>query len=283
MNAPQLISHWKQQGQLLEVAGANTYIWRKGEGEAVVCVHGVPASGFLYRKVLPELAQRGFQGVTLDLPGLGLADRPIDFDYSWSGLSAWYVDALNAAGIQDFHLVVHDVGGPIGFDIIRRIPERIKSLTVLNTVINVSTFHRPWSMEPFAWPVVGKLWLQSARTPLFYMLLKMQGMHHISLAEANAYGQLLLGKDNGAAFLKIMRGFERTSQFELGIKDALAARKFPAQLIWSRQDPALKFEKYVPDLLKSLNLELYETVNGKHFLQEDAYVEIAQFIAKLAQ
>jgi haloalkane dehalogenase len=283
MNATELISQWKEQGQTLEVSGANTYIWRMGTGEAVVCIHGVPASGFLYRKVLPELAQLGYQGITLDLPGLGLADRPSDFDYSWSGLSAWFVDALNAAGIQKFHLVVHDVGGPIGFDIIRRIPDRIKSLTVLNTVVNVSTFHRPWSMEPFAWPMIGKLWLQSARTPLFYMLLKMQGMNRISLAEANAYGKLLLGQDHGAAFLKMMRGFERTVEFELGIKSALAARKFPAQVIWSKQDPALRLNKYVPDLLEILQLDHYETVRGKHFLQEDSFKDIAQLIAKIAQ
>jgi pimeloyl-ACP methyl ester carboxylesterase len=82
-----------------------------GQGEAVICVHGVPASGFLYRKLLPELASRGLEGVTLDLPGLGLAGRPADFDYSWSGLATWYLKAIDAAGIRNFHLVVHDIGG----------------------------------------------------------------------------------------------------------------------------------------------------------------------------
>src|ERR1700730_2358947 len=42
----------------------------------------------------------------------------------------------NAAGIENFHLVVHDIGGPIGFDVIRRVPDRIKSLTVLNTLVD---------------------------------------------------------------------------------------------------------------------------------------------------
>jgi haloalkane dehalogenase len=56
-----------------------------GQGETVICVHGVPTSRFLYRKLLPELASRGLEGVTLDLPGLGLAGRPADFNYTWSG------------------------------------------------------------------------------------------------------------------------------------------------------------------------------------------------------
>ena len=50
----------------------------------MVCVHGVPSSCFLYRKVLGELAARGLRGVAFDLPGLGLAERPEDFDCSWS-------------------------------------------------------------------------------------------------------------------------------------------------------------------------------------------------------
>lgn len=54
----------------------------EGDGPPVVCLHGVPASSFLYRKVVPELAARGLRGLAFDLPGLGLAERPQDFDYS---------------------------------------------------------------------------------------------------------------------------------------------------------------------------------------------------------
>jgi haloalkane dehalogenase len=240
MNATRLIEEWRRQGCALEVEGANTVLWRMGRGETVVCVHGVPTSGFLYRKLLPELASRGLEGVTLDLPGLGLADRPADFDYSWSGFATWYLKAIGAAGIENFHLVVHDIGGPIGFDVIRRVPDRIKSLTVLNTLVDVSQFRRPWVMEPFAWPVVGRLWLQSARTPMFYVLNRTFGSRNINKAESAAYGQLLLGPDGGRAFLRIMRSFERTAAFEHGIKAALKARKFPAQIIWDKDDPALK-------------------------------------------
>ena len=281
MNATGLIEEWRRQGRILEVEGANTVLWRKGQGESVICVHGVPTSGFLYRKLLPELASRGLEGVTLDLPGLGLADRPADFDYSWSGFATWYLKAIDAAGIRDFHFVVHDIGGPIGFEIIRRVPSRIKSLTVLNTLVDVSQFRRPWVMEPFAWPVIGRFWLQSARTPMFYVLNRTFGSRNINKAESAAYGQLLLGPDGGRAFLQIMRSFERTAAFEHGIKAALKARKFPAQIIWGKDDPALRMKKYAPHLLKALDLESYEVVYGKHFLQEDSSPAIASSIARL--
>ena len=122
MSVEQIVNDWMNRGEPLQVPNANTRIWRAGGGEPVVCLHGVPASGFLYRKVLPALAAKGLQGITFDFPGLGLSDSPTDFDYSWSGLAKWTVDALDAANIDKFNLVVHDIGGPVGFDVIRRIP-----------------------------------------------------------------------------------------------------------------------------------------------------------------
>jgi hypothetical protein len=50
-------------------------------------------------------------------------------------------------------------------------------------------------MDPFSWPVIGRLWLQSARTPMFYVLIKTYGTRNINRAEADAYGKLLLGPD----------------------------------------------------------------------------------------
>ncbi len=41
--------------------------------------------------MLAGLASRGLRGVAFDLPGLGLADRPADFDYAWTGLGRFCV------------------------------------------------------------------------------------------------------------------------------------------------------------------------------------------------
>ena len=42
----------------------------QGSGSAVLCIHGMIGTSFLYRKVLAELAARGLRGVAFDLPGL---------------------------------------------------------------------------------------------------------------------------------------------------------------------------------------------------------------------
>lgn len=279
----QIVADWKARGTDLPVPGLSSRIWREGNGDAVVCIHGVPASGFLYRKVLPVLAEHGLQGVTFDLPGMGFAERVEDFDYSWSGISAWIVKALDTAGIDRFHFVVHDIGGPIGFDVVRRIPDRIKSLTVLNTMMKVASFHRPWFMEPFDYRGLGELWVKGLFTPAILVLMRGAGMlDGPSNDELRAYGALLAQGDRGKAFLKVMRGFERTQDFESRIIAALKARQFPAQVIWGAQDPALKMATYAPDVCEVLGLDEWHQVRGKHFVQEDSPREIADLIAQLA-
>ena len=127
-------------------------------------LHGVPTSSFLWRKVLPLLAERGLRGVAFDLPGLGLADRPLDFDYSWTGLGRFAAAAVDSLGLDSFHLVVHDIGGPVGFELLARVGgDRVRSLTVMNTMVEVDVFERPWMMELFAHRGVGEAWLASRR------------------------------------------------------------------------------------------------------------------------
>jgi pimeloyl-ACP methyl ester carboxylesterase len=162
----------------------------------VVCVHGVPASSFLYRKVLRELAARGLRGVAWDLPGLGLAERPRDFDYTWTGLGRFCRAAIDELGLGRFHLVVHDIGGPVGFELAAVVPDRVASLTLLNTLIEVDTFKRPWSMEPFGRRGMGELYLRTLTKPASRLLMRLQGvedMRSISRDELDAYVDLLRG------------------------------------------------------------------------------------------
>jgi pimeloyl-ACP methyl ester carboxylesterase len=73
--------------------------------------------------------------VAFDLPGLGLADRPPDFDYSWTGLGRLCTAAVQELGLDRLHLVVHDIGGRSGFELAAALPDRIACLTVLNTLV----------------------------------------------------------------------------------------------------------------------------------------------------
>jgi haloalkane dehalogenase len=280
-----VVEEWRARGSAFTAAGVRSMVWSEGMGEPVVCLHGVPASAFTYRRLLPELASRGLRGIAFDLPGLGLAERPDPghFDYSWSGLAAWCLEALDALHLDRAHLVLHDIGGPIGFDLARRSPSRISSVTVLNSMIRVSQFRRPLAMAPFARRRLGRLVLAAMRPWAFELILRRMGMASGTASEeVRAYLTLLRRDDGGRAFLAIMRSFERTGAFESRIVTHLRASPYPVQVIWGEDDPALRVERQGEEMLEALRVETIHRVPGRHFVAEDSPAAIAELVARQA-
>jgi haloalkane dehalogenase len=245
----------------------------------------VPSSCFLYRKVVAELAARGLRGVAFDLPGLGLADRPARFDYTWTGLGSFCVAAVEALGLERYHLVVHDIGGPVGFELASVMPERVASLTVLNTLVEVDTFKRPWSMEPFARRGIGEVYLRTLTKPAFRLLMRLQAVKDTSAVpkeELDAYVDLLREGDGGRAFLQIMRGFERTPEKRRLYAGVLRDARYPRQIVWGADDPALKLATEGEAAKRAAGVDEIHALPAKHFLQEDQAPAIAARVAAIA-
>lgn len=282
MDEAHVIAHHQAAGRTFEAAGVRSFVREEGDGAAVVCMHGVPASSFLYRKVLAGLAQRGLRGVAFDLPGLGLADRPRDFDYTWTGLGAFSIAAVDALGLDRFHLVVHDIGGPVGFELAAAMPERILSLTLLNTIVDVASFKKPWSMRPFESKTFGPLWLAGMTRPGFRLLMRMLGIADwdaVSTAEIDAYVGLLKREDGGRAFLRIMQSFETTVAKQVLYRSTLADVPYPVQVVWGDRDPALKIHSFGAAAQAAAGLAKIHRLPAKHFLQEDQAESVAERVA----
>ena len=262
-----------------------SFVREQGEGPVVVLVHGVPTSSFLYRKLIPRLADQGLHAVAFDLPGLGLAERPADFDYSWSGLAGWFGAAIDALGHDRVHLVVHDIGGPIACEWAIRNPRRTLSITALNTVLDPDGFTRPWPMRPvFVSPASASSGSRPrGRAGLRGDLPLPVGIADraaVSRAELYAYHALLRRDDGGRAFLKIMRGFELTAEKQRFFEDGLAERPYPTRVVWGEKDPALGLRP-VAAAQRILGAPDAHLLPAKHFLQEDQAPAIAEVVGDL--
>lgn len=277
------IARHQEVGRRFSAAGVESFVRDQGEGEAVVLMHGVPVSSFLYRKVAPELAARGLRAVAFDLPGLGLAERPEEFDYSWSGLARWVGAAIDALGIRRCHLVVHDIGGPVGLEWAVRNPDRVLSLTALDTLVDVAEFHRPWPMHPFSIRGVGEIWLRSMmRIPFreIYYLVGIDDRAAVPAAEVDAHHALLRRADGGRAFLRIMRGFELTEEKQRFYFEGLSVGAYPTQVVWGSRDRMLGADRRRA-AIQALGVDEAKLLSAKHFLQEDQPVAVAEAIAGL--
>jgi haloalkane dehalogenase len=251
----------------------------------VVLMHGLPSSSFLYRKVIPELAARDLRALAFDLPGLGFADRPSDFDYTFTGLGRFAVAAVDALELDRFHLVVHDAGGPVGFELAAAIPDRVRSLTLLNTVVDMNTV--PFPMEIYARFATGKRWPALPPARITRELIYRIGIRNraaVPAEEVDAYRELVLREDNGRAYLRIMRNLERTADKAHRYKRVVDTRTqpYPVQIVWGADDPILSLQKHGWKAREATGLGTVTTLPGKHFLQEDMAPEIATEIAEFA-
>jgi haloalkane dehalogenase len=277
------IEQHRRAGREFQAGGVRSFVREQGVGEPVVLMHGVPVSSYLYRKVLPLLAERGLRGVAFDLPGMGLAEKRTDFDYSWSGLGRWTGDAIDALGIDRCHLVLHDIGGPIALEWALRAPERVSSLTVLDTLIDVDHFRRVWTMDLAAPPVIGPLWVASVRPPVARWLFYLQGIGDRSATpahEVDAHFALLHRDGGGSSFRKVIRGFELTAEKERFYTEGLREAKWPATILWADRDPALGEDRRRV-FEDALGMEA-KVISAKHFLQEDQAPAVAEEIAGVA-
>ncbi len=282
--AAEAIAIHRAAGRRFDAGGVGSFVRDQGDGAPVVLMHGVPVSSFVYRRVIPLLAQQGLRGVAFDLPGLGLADRPADFDYSWSGLARWTGEAIDALDLERCHLVVHDFGGPIGFEWAVRNPDRVLSLTVLDTVMGIASFRPVWTMAPMRVRGLGAIWLRSLSRFLFTQLYYLQGIANkaaVPRHEVHAHYDLLRRGDRGASLLRIMRGIELTEAKQRFLWEGLAERRYPVRIVWGERDPALGLDQ-MRIAQEVLRVEDPVVLPAKHFLQEDHADDVAQAIGDLA-
>jgi pimeloyl-ACP methyl ester carboxylesterase len=281
----QVIEEHKASGKFITVEGLKTFVLDWGEGEAVFCIHGVPTSSYLFRKVLKGLANNGLRGIAIDLPGLGLSDRPEDFDYSFSNFARFCARAAEALGVERYHLVVHDIGGPIGFAQAAQNREKIMSLTILNTWIDVDKFQKPLPMRPFEKPVLGEAQLAATTHATWQLMFKGLGVSNIDVIpkeEVDAYVDLLKREDGGKAFLKIMRNFENSIAFRELCHKAVQDVPYPVQAVWGAEDPGLKYERYGTEIKEVANLQEVHKLPARHFLQEDQWEAVVGHISAIA-
>jgi pimeloyl-ACP methyl ester carboxylesterase len=103
-----------------------------GEGEPVVLLHGWPQTSHEWRKIAPLLAPH-YKVVMPDLPGLGESPRPRSYDKKT--IATELRAMCDQLGLERFHLVGHDWGGPSAFALACAIPDRVKTLCILDVTI----------------------------------------------------------------------------------------------------------------------------------------------------
>ena len=104
-------------------------------GEPVLLLHGEPSWSFLYRHVMPVLADAGLRAIAADLVGFGRSDKPAEIgDHSYARHVEWVRSfAFGALDLRGLTLVGQDWGGLIGLRLVAEHPDRFARVVAANT------------------------------------------------------------------------------------------------------------------------------------------------------
>ena len=105
------------------------------DGTPVVMIHGNPTWSFMWRKLIPHLADAGFRAIAIDLIGMGRSDKPTAMqDYTILRHEKWVESALwDKLALESAHIILHDWGGIVGLRAIANHLDSVKSIIMSNT------------------------------------------------------------------------------------------------------------------------------------------------------
>ena len=248
-----------------------------GAAPAAMALHGYPTSSYLWRNVLPALAEAGFRAVAPDLPGFG--DSPASLPGTWEHQVENVERFRRALGLERVALLVHDWGGLIGLRWACDHPGAVSAL-----VISDSGFFPDGRWHGIAkalrTPGEGEQFLANVNRELLAMALR-----QISAAlpddAIDEYWKAYGDDERRQSQLDLYRSgdFEKLEPY----RGRLTALDVPTLLLWGGRDEfapvagAYRFKKEIPDA-KLVVLE-----GASHYVMEDDpqrfAAEVASFLS----
>ncbi len=263
----------------LDLGGLRLHYMTAGDGEPVVLLHGWPTSSFLWRRVMPPIAE-GNRVIALDLPGFGLSDKPLDASYSFRYFEKVLSDAFDALDIEKVSLAVHDLGGPLGLYWAVQHPDRLRRLALLNTLVYPEV---SWAVVAFVaacrLPVV-RSYMASPAGLRFAMRFGVADRRRLSEEAIAAVQAPFASRDARRALLKA--GVNLSPKGFREIADKLPSLQVPVRVVYGERD------RILPDVARTMRriqrdlpqAQVTALADCGHFLQEERPDEIGRLLAE---
>ena len=283
--APVLAQSFAVRYGTAKVKGLDIFYREAGprDAPAILLLHGFPSSSHMFRDLLPLMAN-GYRVVAPDYPGFGYssAPSPSEFTYSFDRLAEVIDDFAEQVGLTRYALYIQDYGGPIGFRLALKHPERIRALIIQNAVASEGA----WSadvrrdMEPF-W----RNWTPETEKPFRDLLsadvTKFQYTHGATRLERlspDAWHHDQAGLDrpgNQDIQLRLLHDYQSNFAAYPAWQAYLARHQPPALIVWGKSDPffMLAGVDYLKEQLPAAEVHLFD---AGHFALETHSGEIAE-------
>ena len=140
--------------QSIDIGGLSVFYRRAGRRgtPALILLHGFPSSSRMYEPLLSRLAD-DFDLIAPDYPGFGHSDAPSPavFTYKFDNLAVIIAGFVDALAVERYSLFLQDYGGPVGFRLATRQPDRLQTLVIQNAVAHEDGLGPLWEARKAFW------------------------------------------------------------------------------------------------------------------------------------
>jgi haloalkane dehalogenase len=283
------MNEWSKSKRYVEVDGVRMAYVERGSGRPIVFQHGNPTSSYLWRNILPQLADRG-RCLALDLIGMGDSDKLADSGpsrYTLAEHSHYWSGALAALGAdRDVVFVLHDWGTALGFDWMRRHPQAAAGVCHMEGVV------KPLSWEE--WPPAAVDVFRAMRSPageelvleknvFVENILPKSILRKLAPEEMEAYRAPFRnpGEDRRPTLSwprQIPLAGEPPEVCALVESYGAFMQSCPVPKLFIRAEPGMIMNGPPTDFARTWPNQTEAVVKGLHFIQEDSADDIAAAI-----
>jgi len=245
------------------------------DAPAVVLLHGFPTSSFMFRNLIPMLADR-YHVIAPDHLGFGLSDAPPagEFAYSFDALAGLTAGLLDQLGVTRYAMYVQDYGAPVGWRLALNNPAAISAIISQN-----GNGYEAGFVEEF-WKPVREYWQDQnpqteapIRQALTLDTIRWQYLHGVpdqSLVSPDTWQHdfaLVSRPGNDLVQLALFADYASNLPLYPRLHAYLRESQVPLLAVWGRNDPifgphgALAFTDDAP------GAEIH-LLDGGHFLLE---------------
>jgi pimeloyl-ACP methyl ester carboxylesterase len=275
-----------------DVQGRRLFYREAGPADApaLVLLHGFPTSSFMFRDLIPRLADR-YHVIAPDHLGFGFSDAPSveQFDYTFDALADLTGGLLDHLGLTRYAIYVQDYGAPIGWRLALRHPQAITAIVTQN-----GNGYDEGFVESF-WTTVFDYQREqtpdteaAVRTALDVEGIKWQyltGVDDETLVSPDTWTHdaAMVGRPgNDEIQLKLFRDYATNAPMYPALHDYLRTSKVPVLAVWGQGDPI-----FGPDGARAFSKDATDAeihlLDGGHFLLETAGEEVADLIRDFLQ
>ena len=251
----------------------------------IVLLHGFPASSFMFRDLIPALAER-YHVIAPDLLGFGFSDAPpaSEFSYTFDAVTGLTAGLLAQLGVTRYAMYVQDYGAPVGWRLALADPKAVTAIITQNgngyEAGFVETFWKPIRAFHEEQTPETEAGVRSALTLEATRWQYLAGVPDETLVSPDTWHHdfaLLSRPGNDEIQVALFRDYATNPPLYPALHEYLRNNQPPVLAVWGKGDKifgpdgARAFAADVPDAEIHL-------LDGGHFLLESAGDEVAALI-----